>query len=226
MAGIQPKHAGKLRVQLFALDNAKRSSDMNAPGWLLHPLKGSLEGHWGIRVSGNWRLTFAFKDEKRNSSRLPGLPLGANHAHVQSTASGFGCARVPGRGRGIICRGTSRCHAGDSLTLAEWPSAARAADSWHCVSPRHRLQLRNSGWTCRPSTTCGLLRVRAGRRSHHCLTLSWRALHSEDALRSQRDESNSFASRRDDSREISRLGLFARANYRFADTRDDTRKAN
>jgi len=27
------------------------------------PLKGDLEGHWAVRVSGNWRLTFAFEGE-------------------------------------------------------------------------------------------------------------------------------------------------------------------
>jgi len=31
-AGIQPKHAERLREQLFALDNAKSPKDMNAPG--------------------------------------------------------------------------------------------------------------------------------------------------------------------------------------------------
>jgi proteic killer suppression protein len=60
-AGIQPKHAQRLRTQLFALDNAKSESDMSAPGWRLHPLKGNLEGHWSVDVSGNWRLTFAFE---------------------------------------------------------------------------------------------------------------------------------------------------------------------
>lgn len=63
MAGIQAKHADKLRLQLFVLDNAKRPSDMNAPGWVLHPLKGPMKGHWAVRVSGNWRLTFAFEGE-------------------------------------------------------------------------------------------------------------------------------------------------------------------
>ncbi|MBV9241785.1 MAG: type II toxin-antitoxin system RelE/ParE family toxin [Acidobacteria bacterium] len=62
-AGIQPKHAEKLRRQLFALDNAKTATDMNAPGWRLHELKGRLKGHWSIDVSGNWRLTFAFEGE-------------------------------------------------------------------------------------------------------------------------------------------------------------------
>lgn len=62
-AGIQAKHAERLRVQLFALDNAMRPQDMNAPGWRLHPLKGDLAGYWSVDVSGNWRLTFAFQGE-------------------------------------------------------------------------------------------------------------------------------------------------------------------
>ncbi len=60
-AGIQPKHADKLRRQLFALDNAMKPQDMNAPGWRLHSLRGELAGHWSIDVSGNWRVTFKFE---------------------------------------------------------------------------------------------------------------------------------------------------------------------
>lgn len=62
-AGIQPKHADRLRLQLFALNNAKSAQDMGAPGWKLHPLKGELKGHWAVSVSGNWRLTFVFEGE-------------------------------------------------------------------------------------------------------------------------------------------------------------------
>lgn len=60
-AGIRPKHAEELRRQLFALDNAVRAEDMNAPGWRLHRLHGDLADHWSIDLSGNWRLTFAFE---------------------------------------------------------------------------------------------------------------------------------------------------------------------
>jgi len=35
---------------------------MNLPGFRLHGLKGPLEGHWSVRVSGNWRVTFRFED--------------------------------------------------------------------------------------------------------------------------------------------------------------------
>lgn len=62
-SGIQPKDADKLRRLLTALDVASRAEDMNAPGSGLHALKGNLEGHWSVSVSGNWRLTFAFKGE-------------------------------------------------------------------------------------------------------------------------------------------------------------------
>ena len=62
-AGIQPKHVDRLRRQLFALDNATRAEDMNAPGWRLHRLRGDLDGHWSVDVSGNWRLTFTFEGE-------------------------------------------------------------------------------------------------------------------------------------------------------------------
>ena len=62
-AGIQPKHGDKLRLQLFALDNARQPGDMNAPGWKLHSLSGELKGGWAVSVSGNWRLTFRFEGE-------------------------------------------------------------------------------------------------------------------------------------------------------------------
>jgi proteic killer suppression protein len=59
-AGIVPHHAGRLRVLLAALDNATSPTDMNAPGWRLHPLTGDLTGHWAVSVNANWRLTFRF----------------------------------------------------------------------------------------------------------------------------------------------------------------------
>ena len=61
-AGIQPHHAGRLRVQLTTLDWARSPDDMNASGWRLHPLSHDLAGHWSVLVSGNWRLTFTFDD--------------------------------------------------------------------------------------------------------------------------------------------------------------------
>ena len=62
-AGIQPHHAGKMRVMLTLLDSAKRPEDVNAPGWKLHSLSGELAGHWAVTVNGNWRLIFAFEGD-------------------------------------------------------------------------------------------------------------------------------------------------------------------
>jgi proteic killer suppression protein len=59
-AGIQAKHAAKLRLQLTALDAATRPSDLSAPGWRLHPLVGDLDGFHSLTVSGNWRIVFRF----------------------------------------------------------------------------------------------------------------------------------------------------------------------
>ena len=62
-AGIQPHHAGRLGRQLARLDLANGAADMNVPGWKLHPLTGSLSGHYSITVNGNWRMTFRFEGE-------------------------------------------------------------------------------------------------------------------------------------------------------------------
>ena len=61
-AGIQRRHAKRLRLQLSALDTAQVTDDMNLPGFRLHSLKGALTGRWSVAVSGNWRLTFRFDD--------------------------------------------------------------------------------------------------------------------------------------------------------------------
>ncbi|HEY5634401.1 MAG TPA: type II toxin-antitoxin system RelE/ParE family toxin [Burkholderiaceae bacterium] len=60
-AGIDSRHAPRLRLQLAALDQAKAPADLGAARWGLHPLRGALKGHWSIWVSGNWRLTFMFE---------------------------------------------------------------------------------------------------------------------------------------------------------------------
>lgn len=61
-AGIQVAHKKKLRMRLIALDTATEIQDMDLSGFRLHPLKGKMEGLWTIDVSGNWRITFEFRD--------------------------------------------------------------------------------------------------------------------------------------------------------------------
>ena len=60
--GIQSKHSSKLRMQLAMLNAAIEVDDINKPGWNLHQLKGQKAGIWSIKVSGNWRVTFRFKE--------------------------------------------------------------------------------------------------------------------------------------------------------------------
>jgi proteic killer suppression protein len=60
--GIQAKHRGRLDRILDRLDAAAEVRDMDAPGYDLHPLKGSLAGHWSVKVSGNWRVTFRIEE--------------------------------------------------------------------------------------------------------------------------------------------------------------------
>ena len=62
-AGIQPKHAQRLRLQFTTLNLASRPEDMNRAGWRWHAPKGDQAGHRSVTVNGNWRLTFAFKGE-------------------------------------------------------------------------------------------------------------------------------------------------------------------
>jgi toxin HigB-1 len=59
---IQSDHVKKLRTRLTVLDTANSIEDIDRPGFALHLLKGTMKGRWAISVSGNWRLTFEFKD--------------------------------------------------------------------------------------------------------------------------------------------------------------------
>jgi toxin HigB-1 len=60
--GIQTKHASKMEALLDRLDAANEIKDMNYPGSDLHLLLPKKKGRWAVKVSGNWRLTFEFKD--------------------------------------------------------------------------------------------------------------------------------------------------------------------
>jgi len=61
-SGIQSAHAKKLRLILTYLDAARDVSDMSLPGLDLHQLKGKYVGFWAVKVSGNWRIIFQFKE--------------------------------------------------------------------------------------------------------------------------------------------------------------------
>ena len=48
---------------LGMLDVAKRSRDMDLPGYRLHRLKGDLRGYWSVTLSANWRIIFRLEEE-------------------------------------------------------------------------------------------------------------------------------------------------------------------
>jgi proteic killer suppression protein len=61
-AGIQARHAKRLRLILGRLNAASVAKDMNLPGLRLHELVRNRTGTWSVSVSGNWRVTFRSTD--------------------------------------------------------------------------------------------------------------------------------------------------------------------
>jgi toxin HigB-1 len=60
MAGIQPRHAKRLRLIRARLHASTAPQDMRLSGLQRHPLAGDRGGEWAVSVSGNWRVTFQF----------------------------------------------------------------------------------------------------------------------------------------------------------------------
>lgn len=58
--GLPAEHIKRLKVRLSALDAATSPEQMNVPGWKYHALSGDMAGRFAVRVTGNWRLTFAW----------------------------------------------------------------------------------------------------------------------------------------------------------------------
>lgn len=59
-AGIQGRHAEKLRRILIRLEVASCPDDMDLPAFRLHQLLGDRRGIWAVTVQANWRVTFRF----------------------------------------------------------------------------------------------------------------------------------------------------------------------
>ena len=62
VSGVQTAHGNRLRMLLVALDTAQEIGDMDIPGFKLHSLKGKLKRRWAVSVTGNWRVTFEFRE--------------------------------------------------------------------------------------------------------------------------------------------------------------------
>jgi proteic killer suppression protein len=59
---VQATHVRRLRSILALLDTSQVVEEMDHVGLRLHELKGSRKGTWSVTVSGNWRVTFEFRD--------------------------------------------------------------------------------------------------------------------------------------------------------------------
>lgn len=62
-AKLSVQNPERLAAMLDALEGATVASDVNLPGFGFHRLKGKPE-RYSIWASGNWRITFGFRDGK------------------------------------------------------------------------------------------------------------------------------------------------------------------
>ena len=60
--GVGADLVDRITLALADLDVAGKPSDIDLPGYRLHPLRGDRRGQWSISISGNWRITFQFED--------------------------------------------------------------------------------------------------------------------------------------------------------------------
>ena len=61
--GLPADHLKRLKLRLTALDNTTTPDEMDVPGWHFHKLTGDIRGRYSVRVTGNWRVTFAWADD-------------------------------------------------------------------------------------------------------------------------------------------------------------------
>ena len=60
--GILADHVEKIENILAVLNRAASPSDMDLPGFKIHPLKGERKGFYGVTVRANWRVIFRFEE--------------------------------------------------------------------------------------------------------------------------------------------------------------------
>ena len=57
---INPDLQQRLDRIMNALVLAQTPTDVDFPGWRLHPLTGEFKGYYSVSISGNWRIVFRF----------------------------------------------------------------------------------------------------------------------------------------------------------------------
>lgn len=59
---MRADQAERIVLALADLDDAAKPSDLDLPGYHLHPMKGDMKGFWSISISANWRIIFRFEE--------------------------------------------------------------------------------------------------------------------------------------------------------------------
>jgi len=62
LRGVPAQFASRIERLLDRLDASRIPNDTNLPGYKFHELKGNRRGVYVVFVSGNWRISFEFKD--------------------------------------------------------------------------------------------------------------------------------------------------------------------
>ena len=57
---VSVRNIARLETILRRLNVAERPEEMNWPGLFLHALRGADRGRYSVRVTGNYRITFAW----------------------------------------------------------------------------------------------------------------------------------------------------------------------
>jgi proteic killer suppression protein len=58
---LRADQVNKIERILARLDEADEVSNMDLPGFRLHPLRGDRAGFWAVTVQANWRIIFRFQ---------------------------------------------------------------------------------------------------------------------------------------------------------------------
>jgi toxin HigB-1 len=61
--GLPADQIERITKLLSSLDAATKPDDMGLPGYKFHALKGEEKGRYSVRVTGNWRVTFAWSQD-------------------------------------------------------------------------------------------------------------------------------------------------------------------
>jgi len=59
---VRADQAERIALTLADIDAAGKPSDLDLPGYRLHPLRGRVREFWSISISASWRVIFRFDE--------------------------------------------------------------------------------------------------------------------------------------------------------------------